>query len=551
MPSNLPKAPPARFQAPSQQVTAFREDLRLALGGLTPDPLIFIETQEVERLTREVRGLSADLGRSSAVLDAAAYYRSFAIDATEGPGTLIELFQKLKEGENCVLILPRFDLFLDDQRSPVDSPGGIGDPRALRLALAGSLESARNNRISLVVLVETAPGRTFAPPTELAGDTSQLQHPLPGPPELEAMVLDYVASRGLDWDLGSEGSWQAASALQGLTGRQAMRALRMAAHGRHAVDSQLLSRLAGAKRDILRGIQGLEYVPADLIQDMEVGGLQELMKWLRQRRGAFSQAAQDYGLPPLKGMLLVGIPGTGKSLTAKAAARIWGMPLVRLDAGSLFGSYVGESESRTRHALSTAESVAPCVLWIDEIEKGFGQGDRDGGTGLRVLGTVLTWMQEKTAPVFVVATANSLDLPPEMLRRGRFDEIFFLGLPHPGERRSIFKVQFSKHLRKAGLASECWEDPTLAGLAERTEGFVGAEIEQAVVDAMHLAFSETPDGIRDGRPNPVRAEHLLRAIGDIRPLSTAMAEAIGVMEAWQRQGRARSASGPWPGPGGA
>jgi SpoVK/Ycf46/Vps4 family AAA+-type ATPase len=227
-------------------------------------------------------------------------------------------------------------------------------------------------------------------------------------------------------------------------------------------------------------------------------------------------------------MALIGIPGTGKSLTAKMIGGMWRLPLLRLDVGALFGSLVGESEERVRQALALADTVAPCVLWIDELEKSFAVGGGgDGGTAQRVLGTLLTWMQEKTKPVFVVATANDVTaLPPEMLRRGRFDEVFFLDLPTEAERREILVV----HLRKRRRDPARFDVPELARLSD---GYVGAELEQAVVDAMYRAFAEERD---------ITTADVAEAIGRLVPLSRSQRETVEHLRTWLRDGRARSAS---------
>ncbi|WP_367872494.1 AAA family ATPase [Luteolibacter sp. Populi] len=261
----------------------------------------------------------------------------------------------------------------------------------------------------------------------------------------------------------------------------------------------------------------------------DIGGLDALKRWLSQRRPAFGAAARDYGLPVPKGLLIVGIPGTGKSLTAKATASILQLPLLRLDMGRVFGGIVGQSEANLRSVIRTAEAIAPCILWIDEIEKGFGGstggGSSDGGTSSRVFGSFLSWMQEKEKPVFVVATANDVSqLPPEFLRKGRFDEMFFVDLPDAGERGAIWKIVISRHRRDSGACD-------LAALSKATEGFTGAEIEGAYREALHEAFAE-------GR-EPTAAD-LRAAIAATTPVSKLMKERIEVLQTWAK-GRAREA----------
>jgi SpoVK/Ycf46/Vps4 family AAA+-type ATPase len=235
-------------------------------------------------------------------------------------------------------------------------------------------------------------------------------------------------------------------------------------------------------------------------------------------------------LPAPKGLALIGIPGTGKSLTAKAIGSIWRLPLLRLDTGSLFGGFVGESEERTRRALEVANTIAPCILWIDEIEKAFAGGDRDGGTSARVFGTILTWMQEKVSPVFVVATANNISaLPPELLRKGRFDEVFFLDLPSPEERKEIFSVLLAKYKRPPIHFD-------LDVLAKASEYFVGAEIEAAIIDALYVGHSENA--------RLIKTDDIVKSLKRLIPLADSQKMAITELKRWLHEGRAISASYP-------
>ncbi|MEO1742626.1 MAG: AAA family ATPase, partial [Cyanobacteria bacterium J06629_9] len=243
-----------------------------------------------------------------------------------------------------------------------------------------------------------------------------------------------------------------------------------------------------------------------------------------------SEQARQYGLPHPRGLLLVGIQGTGKSLTAKAISHHWHLPLLRLDVGRLFAGLVGESESRTRQMIQLAEALAPCVLWIDEIDKAFAGADGrgDSGTTSRVFGTFITWLSEKTSPVFVVATANNIQaLPPEMLRRGRFDEIFFVGLPSQAEREAIFSVHLSR-LRPHNLQAY-----DLSRLAYETPDFSGAEIEQTIVEAMHIGFSQNRDFTTDD---------ILEAASQLVPLARTAQDQIEALQNWAASGKARLAS---------
>jgi len=272
----------------------------------------------------------------------------------------------------------------------------------------------------------------------------------------------------------------------------------------------------------------------DFMQPQEtfngVGGLDLMKDWLGKRAKAFTPEARAFGLPEPRGILMLGIPGCGKSLMAKSVASLWRLPLVRLDIGKVFGSLVGSSEEGIRRAIKTAESVAPCILWLDELEKGLSgvasSGQSDGGTTARVFGTFITWLQEKTSAVFVIGTANNIKmLPPELLRKGRFDEIFFVDLPSAEERETIFAIHIQRRKR----------DPAnydLKALVEATEGFSGSEIEQVVISGLYDAFDEGGE---------LNDEHLLRGIEDTVPLSRTMHEEIAAMRDWAKS-RARIAS---------
>jgi len=282
-------------------------------------------------------------------------------------------------------------------------------------------------------------------------------------------------------------------------------------------------------KHIIRKSGILEYYEAQESLD-EIGGLETLKSWLQKRRGAFTSKARDFGLPLPKGILLIGVPGCGKSLTAKAVGAAWQMPLLRLDVGKIFGGLVGASEENIRKALKTAEAIAPAVLWLDEMEKGFsGTGSSnmsDGGTTSRVFGTFVTWMQEKTSPVFVIATANDVrSLPPELLRKGRFDEIFFVDLPSRDERKQVFEIHLKKKRRDPATLD-------LGKIVEATPEFSGAEIEQAVVSALYDAF----DGETD-----LTTEGIVGSAREIVPLAVTMKEGIDGMREWART-RARPAS---------
>lgn len=286
--------------------------------------------------------------------------------------------------------------------------------------------------------------------------------------------------------------------------------------------------ILGIKKDIIRKSGILEfYEPTEGMQD--VGGLANLKGWLAKRRRAFTPEARSFGLPMPKGAMLIGVPGCGKSLTAKAISASWNLPLLRLDLGKVFGSLVGASEDNLRRAIKAAESVAPCVLWLDEVEKGLSgsasSGQSDGGTTARVFASFLTWMQEKTSSVFVIATANDVRaLPPELIRKGRFDEIFFVPLPSDEDRAAILKIQIAKRGQNVS-------DDEIATLIESTHEFSGAELEQVVIAGMYEAFDSG---------EPLNADHLRTAIKETTPLAVTMKDQIKSLSEWAKS-RARTA----------
>jgi SpoVK/Ycf46/Vps4 family AAA+-type ATPase len=285
------------------------------------------------------------------------------------------------------------------------------------------------------------------------------------------------------------------------------------------------------KQQIIRKSGLLDYYAAS--EGFEhIGGLSVLKDWLNKRAVAFSTEARAFGLPSPKGILLLGVQGCGKSLCAKAVSSHWQLPLLRFDMGRMFGSLVGSSEENVRRAIAVAESVAPAILWVDEIDKAFAgsqsSGGSDGGTAARVFGTFLTWLSEKVAPVFVVATANDISqLPPELLRKGRFDEIFFVDLPSVDERTEVFRI----HLSKRGRDPERYD---VAAMVEASRDFSGAEIQEAIISALYDAFYAREE---------LQTAHILSVLGETVPLARTMDEQIGRLRAWA-DGRARNASVP-------
>ncbi len=366
-------------------------------------------------------------------------------------------------------------------------------------------------------------------PPELDKEVAVVEYPLPELAEI-GTILDRVMSMvpNKTPPVGQEREHVIEAAL-GLTADEAENvfAKSLVQTGTFDIDVIL-----SEKERIVRKSGVLEFFRTQEKMD-NIGGLDLLKSWLRKRQAAFSEEARQFGLPRPKGILMVGIPGGGKSLTAKAVGASWRLPLLRLDVGKVFAGIVGSSEENMRRAIQMAEAVAPSILWVDELEKGFsGTGSSnqsDAGTAARVFGSFITWLQEKTSPVFVIATANNVDeLPPEMMRKGRFDEIFFVDLPSLPERKEIFHI----HVKRRG------RDPAqfnLDLLAEKAEGMTGAEIEQAVVSALFDEYD------RRGSAGVLSSEGVVHSLQETVPLSKTMKEKIATLRTWCRT-RARPAS---------
>jgi ATP-dependent 26S proteasome regulatory subunit len=432
-------------------------------------------------------------------------------EASRNPSGALDLLDGLAADQGAILLLRDFHRYCDD----------AGICRRLR-NLSSSLRQVPHT------LVISAPDWRL--PAELEECVTLLDLPLPGADEISALLGSIANASG--HPLAAEALARLSAACHGLS-EQRVRQLAARALARHGrLDDDDLAEVLEEKRQAIARSELLEYCPSEATP-ADIGGLEALKHWLDQRHRAFSEEARRFGLPLPRGVLLVGPQGTGKSLTAKAIAHSWGMPLLRLDVGRLFAGLVGASEARTREMIQRAEAMAPCVLWIDEIDKGFGltmggDGRSDGGTSQRVLASMLTWMAEKTSAVFVVATANGVErLPGELLRKGRFDEIFLLELPDATERRAILDLQLRRRRPRHQLPLDV--------LIDRTEGFSGAELEQTVIEAMHLAFGEGRD---------LGEADLVAAASQVVPLSRTAREQLEAVRQWAAGGRARPAGGP-------
>jgi SpoVK/Ycf46/Vps4 family AAA+-type ATPase len=366
-------------------------------------------------------------------------------------------------------------------------------------------------------------------PIELEKEVVVLDFALP-----DLTALDRVLTKQLDANrqsrLSSEGKEKLLKASLGLTQDEAEKVYRKAYVKRGKITEAEVDIVLSEKKQLIRRNGILEFIEEDETID-SVGGLDELKSWLVQRSGAFTERARTYGLPQPKGMLILGVPGCGKSLIAKTTSRLWGLPLLRLDMGRVYdGSTVGRSEANLRGALKTAESISPAILFIDELDKAFagssGSADSDGGTSSRIFGSFLTWMQEKTSPIFVMATANRVEkLPGEFLRKGRFDEIFFVDLPTQSEREDVFRIHLSKRNRDLSRFD-------LLQLSKVADGFSGAEIEQALIAAMYDAFAQNREFTQ---------LDIIAAVKATLPLSRTMSEQVTALRDWARQ-RARPAA---------
>lgn len=326
--------------------------------------------------------------------------------------------------------------------------------------------------------------------------------------------------------LSDEDKDKLCKAALGLTLQEAENAFALSMVNDGQIDIADLKIIMEEKMQVIKKTGILEFVKSNLSID-DIGGLENLKNWLKKRNNSWSENAKKYCIPAPKGVLITGVPGCGKSLTAKAMSEIWQLPLLRLDLGKIFSGLVGSSEENMRRAISTAEAVAPSILWIDEIEKGLSgiNSNGDSGVSSRIFGQFLTWMQEKDAPVFVIATANNINnLPPELLRKGRFDEIFFVDIPTLKERTEIFKLHLIKRLKDTQVSQGIeLNDDLYKKLASMTEGFIGAEIEQVVISALYEAFFEN---------RGLDFADLEKTIKNTVPLSTTQKEQILALRAW-------------------
>jgi len=487
-------------------------------------PVIYVVSWEEGRVVRHMERIAARRKKGLYLWSVTSGMRQAGSRPTRSKGLSdpIEALESvLEHKEAAIYLFQDFHAFLDS--ALVCNRPIIRKLREVAMALTDSYKT----------LVICAPVIQMA--RELEKDVTVYDYPLPDAAEIDGLlkkICDDVAEHSdVHVDLDERGRESLVSAAGGLTLQEAENvfAKTIVTDGKLTGDD--VSTVFSEKQQIIRKSGLLEYYDS-ASQLGDVGGMDQLKEWLQRRSLAFTESARKFGLPAPKGVLLVGVQGCGKSLCAKAVSREWNMPLLRFDVGRMFSSLVGSSEENIRRAIAVAESIAPAVMWVDEIDKAFagmsGSAGTDGGTTARVMSTFLTWLSEKQKPVFVLATANDISqLPPELLRKGRLDEIFFVDLPASAERRSILEI----HLRKRGRNPA---DFALDELTAAAHGFSGAEIEQAIISALYDAFYMGQE---------LRSQDVLRSIEETVPLSRTMSEKIESLRAWA-DGRARMASRP-------
>ncbi|HET7890865.1 MAG TPA: AAA family ATPase [Candidatus Sulfotelmatobacter sp.] len=406
----------------------------------------------------------------------------------------------------------------------------MDDPVVVRRLRDVGQTFAANRRTVII----TAP--EIAVPAELTTLVEYFDLPLPDRERLHELIHDTFTRLSKTYTLKLEldaGGVDAMSAnLRGLTEEEADRAISQALVTRYALCAESVTDVLEAKKKLLRHSGMLEFIEAS--DNMAaVGGLENLKHWLGQRRGAWEDAAREFGLEPPRGMIILGVQGCGKSLCARAVAGEWKLPLVKFDTSAVYDKYIGETEKRIRKVFQVAEGLAPCVLWIDELEKVFaGSGpdsaSADAGVSSRLLASFLSWMQDRKAAVFVAATCNNVTvLPPELIRKGRFDELFFVDLPNQSERKQIFAIQLAKRKRNPA-------EFDLEKVAGAARGYSGAEIDAAVQGALYAAYSEK---------KPLSTQLLVDALGQTVPLSTTRAEEIAALRDWARTRAVRASAG--------
>ena len=488
----------------------FNDELALFLKARYP--IIYINTIEEDRVEYVIRkNVKTNLNRSIYSWDFVDGYTNNPNNegfAKRNPLQSLELVERLNPETPALFLLKDFNRFLTD----------LSISRKLR-----NISRILKLQPKTIIII----GSELTIPKELQDLITVVQFQLPLEDEINQELNRLVTSLNIQID--SQLFENLTRACQGLSLERIRRVLSKIIASYKTIDDNSIAILLSEKKQIISQTDILEYSSVNE-KITSLGGLENLKDWLKKRKTAFGIKASNYGLPTPRGLLLIGIQGTGKSLTAKAIANDWQLPLLKLDVGKLFGGIVGESESRLRQMINVAETISPCILWIDEIDKAFSNNESkgDSGTSNRVLATFTSWLSEKTKPVFVIATANNIDLLPlEMIRKGRFDEIFFLDLPKKEEREEIFKI----HLQE--FRPNSWESFNYFILAESSEAFSGAEIRQSIVEGMYQAFYEKRE---------VTTEDICMALKELIPLAHLESDQMRRLQNWATSGRIRSAS---------
>jgi ATP-dependent 26S proteasome regulatory subunit len=488
----------------------FNDELALFLKARYP--IIYINTIEEDRVEYVIRkNVKTNLNRSIYSWDFVDGYTNNPNNegfAKRNPLQALELVERLNAETPALFLLKDFNRFLTD----------LSISRKLR-----NISRILKLQPKTIIII----GSELSIPKELQDLITVVQFELPLETEINQELNRLITSLNIKID--SQLFENLTRACQGLSLERIRRVLSKIIATYKTIDDNSIAVLLSEKKQIISQTEILEYTSVDE-KITNLGGLENLKEWLKKRKTAFGIQAANYGLPTPRGLLLIGIQGTGKSLTAKAVANEWQLPLLKLDVGKLFGGIVGESESRLRQMITVAETISPCILWIDEIDKAFSNTESkgDSGTSNRVLATFISWLSEKTKPVFVIATANNIDLLPlEIIRKGRFDEIFFLDLPKEEEREEIFKI----HLQE--FRPNSWESFDYKKLAKVSESFSGAEIRQSIIEGMYHAFYEKREFTTDD---------ICLALNELIPLAHLESDQMIRLQNWSSSGRIRSAS---------
>jgi len=488
----------------------FNDELTLFLKARYP--IIYINTVEEDRVEYVIRkNIKTNLNRSIYSWDFVDGYTNNPNNegfAKRNPLQALELVERLNAETPALFLLKDFNRFLTD----------LSISRKLR-----NISRILKLQPKTLIII----GSDLTIPRELRDLITVIEFQLPLEDEISKELTRLIDS--LNIKVESQLFENLVRACQGLSLERIRRVLSKIIATYKTIDDNSIAVLLSEKKQIISQTEILEYYSVTE-EISNLGGLNNLKDWLKKRKTAFSIQASNYGLPTPRGLLLIGIQGTGKSLTAKAIANDWQLPLLKLDVGKLFGGIVGESESRLRQMIDVAETISPCIHWIDEMDKAFSNTESkgDSGTSNRVLATFINWLSEKTKPVFVIATANNIDLLPlEIIRKGRFDEIFFLDLPKRDEREEIFKI----HLQE--FRPNSWESFDYPKLAQSSESFSGAEIRQSIIEGMYHAFYEKRE---------VTTNDVCQALEESIPLAHLESDQMVRLQNWASSGRIRAAS---------